>query len=1021
MKHLRRNRSTSVSTPSPSTSSSHQPVVSSPTSLSPHAAASAAKLAAERTRPSHETPLYARFTSSHRKQETPKPLVSGPLALGPRKAGQTPVPVPAPPPIQQQKSSDSRKERERDRTRQAEGRTELKGILKSDETRNQRREKEEGASGAMDEDSSQVRRMPSDGTALSAGSGSATGLGLHGARVDGERVLLPERKRTRKRNADPSSELDAGDQSKDEVRVIGDRVLLPARKVTRKRVDVNASPEGAKDVESPRAGRPTLGIARNDSEGTSSASAQSVTKSSTSSTPSSARPNELRNASTGAVEKTRARAKSPEPESHTNLGSPIAFPASTSPSSAPAAGVSAPVPARTVVVVVRADGTDDQFSTPKRARMHTLATTTPASRPAPSPTSPEAPKSPTTRSPVEEAKSSESTGAKPAGNEGPSTASRPPNPAASSVTSQPSTSSVATGGAPPRRRKYSLRAAFGLPVPSDSDAGRSNVVTAAKPPTLSSSAAPPSSAPPPPRDDARPSASASDPQAHQVTDPSRGQSPSSRRRAGDVQTEQPSLSDPPASHSDGAQKQQPAASSSAPEHSKPGDRARGPSFDIPARPAPIPLQHAAPPSRFQKEPRKAAQQQPPSRPAPKHTAAAVTDGSQKLHNIPRTIDLDHSLLPPESDTRYPITQRRSPTHTPPATSSPSHQSSPRHKKSNSANGMARQLSPPPPSKADALAYPPMQRGPIQGRPLIFAAMAAAEAEAEIIEPKAWMAVATLDPDVSDHKQRPVLTERSDGSSQFVNGYPTPRSTSPKSLEPAEKNAKQDLSANSTVGRSTSEPVSDSMPAKETPTRRPTAPVSNVLSPPAVSTGLPTPTEPESRPRARKLSKSRSRVTRVGDASQQPPQPPTKASTLSAKPPTPVDDAPPPPRTQEQSASSRQPTGPAHGTASGHASTSASASAAALGSPIHLRNEKSLPERRSVESIRSPQPRVISSESPVPRRPVKVLTERQMEKLSATKGFNPASPSTSHGAAAVAGSRRRHEQSVPVSSPPPTGC
>ncbi|CDO77558.1 hypothetical protein BN946_scf184912.g57 [Trametes cinnabarina] len=103
----------------------------------------------------------------------------------------------------------------------------------------------------------------------------------------------------------------------------------------------------------------------------------------------------------------------------------------------------------------------------------------------------------------------------------------------------------------------------------------------------------------------------------------------------------------------------------------------------------------------------------------------------------------------------------------------------------------------------------------------------------------------------------------------------------------------------------------------------------------------------------------------------------------------------------------------------------------LGSPIQLRTEKPLPEkRRSAETVRAPQSppaahqqRVISSESAVPTRPVKLLTERQLEKLSATKGI--VAPSAT--GASAAASRKRHEQQyqsqhpqqpIPIERTPP---
>lgn len=317
-----------------------------------------------------------------------------------------------------------------------------------------------------------------------------------------------------------------------------------------------------------------------------------------------------------------------------------------------------------------------------------------------------------------------------------------------------------------------------------------------------------------------------------------------------------------------------------------------------------------------------------------------------------------------------------------------------------------------------------QRGPVQGRPLIFAAMAAAEVEAEIAQPTAWMGVATGEEHALEGDDRPAQTEHSNGSSQFVNGYPTPRSTSPKlptAASPDIKQKQESKSAAAAMGRSISEPAAAEPPGKDGQDhgRRPSPSSPYPQSPPTHPGSLPTPPEAHP-PRLRKLSKSRSRVTRMMDGSQhasppqaqpQPqPQPHSNGhhapSTLGAKPPTPVEDAPPL-RTRE--GPSRAVPKPTH--ASSNGAVPAAPSTAALGSPFQMRTEKATVDRQRSESSRSPPSRVISSESAVPTRPVKVLTERQMEKLSATKGV-PLNASNG-----VQGSQRRHEQPVPVKSPP----
>ena len=140
-----------------------------------------------------------------------------------------------------------------------------------------------------------------------------------------------------------------------------------------------------------------------------------------------------------------------------------------------------------------------------------------------------------------------------------------------------------------------------------------------------------------------------------------------------------------------------------------------------------------------------------------------------------------------------------------------------------------------------------QRGPVQGRPLIFAAMAAAEVEAEIDQPTAWMAVATGEEHTVEGDATPAQTEHSNGSSQFVNGYPTPRSTSPKLPTTAPSGIKQQQehkSAAAAMGRSISEPAAPERPAKDNGDYGPRPSLSSPPShsPPTHPGSLPTPPE-----------------------------------------------------------------------------------------------------------------------------------------------------------------------------------
>lgn len=391
-----------------------------------------------------------------------------------------------------------------------------------------------------------------------------------------------------------------------------------------------------------------------------------------------------------------------------------------------------------------------------------------------------------------------------------------------------------------------------------------------------------------------------------------------------------------------------------------------------------------------------------ARPVP---APAAHSQAQKAKTKTRPIDLDQSLLPPQSDTRYPLPSRRSPTAHPSHPNARPQKHEPPNKSSPSRSSPTRS----PPMKSDQPIAIPNARGPVQGRPLIFAAMAAAELEAEIVDPRAWMAVPTYDPDSLDESDvKNVRTEHSNGSSQFVNGYPTPRSASPKLPAASSSDEGHGLPAFAT-STGTMHAAREDLPRRSSP--------SLPQSPPTAPGSLPTP--PEIQPtRARKLSKAKSRVTRMTEASQAPSQPSTQAlsqplsnghapNTLGAKPPTPVEDAPPV-RTRDGPPKSVPKPSPA--SIPGSSPNPSSSSTPSLASPFQMRGDKNAMERRHVES-RSP-PRVISSESPVPTRPVKVLTERQMEKLSATKGV-PMHGSNGNGHS----SQRRPEQPVPVKSPP----
>ncbi|KAI0366024.1 hypothetical protein BV20DRAFT_698225 [Pilatotrama ljubarskyi] len=486
MKHLRRNRTTSLSSPSPS--SSNAPSVSAPIHLS---ATSAAARAAQRGGAPPETPLYARFTGARRGEDGSalklKPLVSGPIALAPKRSA---TQVPAPPPLQQQKSSEGREERRKQRELD---RAKSKAALKEGKEGLEEQAAEGEVKvevGGQSAERPEVARMRSDETTVSGTSGSTTGLGRHGTRIEGERVLLPARKVTQKRvvadksagvegrgeeaPGSSSKSADAPPMAKGEelqeggdgprkeqtgVRpAVGERVPLPARKVTRKRI-FDGERHIERDAPLPSSSsspnnRPTLESSRAHSPAPASSNLNSNSKEADAQ---SGRANNEVQKQTGPVEhartQTRTRTNSPEPQASSS--SPIVFPANASPIPSPAAGLSATNPG--AVVVIDQEGGEDKFSRPKRARMHTLATTSPASNT-------ERPMSPS-RPAIEPSKSSE--GAKTAGSTAPpaATSTSTSKPAAApTLTSHPSTSSVATTGGPPRRRKYSLRAAFGLPI-----------------------------------------------------------------------------------------------------------------------------------------------------------------------------------------------------------------------------------------------------------------------------------------------------------------------------------------------------------------------------------------------------------------------------------------------------------------------------------------------------------------------------------------------------------------------------
>ncbi|PIL27457.1 hypothetical protein GSI_10606 [Ganoderma sinense ZZ0214-1] len=167
MKHFRRKRTTSTTSPSPA-----NPLSISVSNPGPPAPTS-----------QPDTPLYARFTHRSPDGAGSKPVVSGPIALAPRRGGQGPVNVAAAGPPS--RGSSPQKELTRE---------EGKSVPRRDdsvmEERMVRRPGEDELRGRRD---LEVKRMPSNGEGL---------LGRSGERVEGERVLLPARKRTVKRAGD---------------------------------------------------------------------------------------------------------------------------------------------------------------------------------------------------------------------------------------------------------------------------------------------------------------------------------------------------------------------------------------------------------------------------------------------------------------------------------------------------------------------------------------------------------------------------------------------------------------------------------------------------------------------------------------------------------------------------------------------------------------------------------------------------------------------------------------------------
>ncbi|TBU58332.1 hypothetical protein BD310DRAFT_879294 [Dichomitus squalens] len=241
MKQLLRKRTTSTSSPSTSTSHSQPSVsvsVSAPAPLAPAPASPAAP----------STPLYARFATTHRGQD--KPVVSGPIALAPRRGGQAPPEfnVSAPGPVARGPSGRKEGDERRVALRKEEVGREDRAVERpaEREVRDRERQREKETRGEKERE---VKRMPSGGEALE---------GRTGGRAEGERVLLPARKvagkraegrgedaggdgRTmrevaeerRKRDISPQKRVGLDEPSGSP----GERVLLPARKITRTRAE----------------------------------------------------------------------------------------------------------------------------------------------------------------------------------------------------------------------------------------------------------------------------------------------------------------------------------------------------------------------------------------------------------------------------------------------------------------------------------------------------------------------------------------------------------------------------------------------------------------------------------------------------------------------------------------------------------------------------------------------------------------------------------------------------------------
>ncbi|CDO77559.1 hypothetical protein BN946_scf184912.g58 [Trametes cinnabarina] len=554
MKHIRR-RTASTSAPSTSTST-HPPIaISGPAPLG-----SAPTDA--------DPPLYARFTGGRVGQDgAPKPFVSSPIALAPRKLVQVPVSVPvaaAAPGLKQQRSKDGReKGAERHDKAEPAGEGERERAVEKVKSASRIRRDEVQASGARaggdytaseEVDQHEVLRTPSEGTALSSSRNGETGgmsLGRHGTRIDGDRVLLPARKVTRKRvvsdavalsarrRADARTEetslqnvreKEAGEDlkseskraEKDKVRVEGERVLLPARKVTRKEAEDAAPPlslsySTSNSASTPHNVRLLLEGSLIDSEGVSSASGISSSKLAPAKIAGRAL-NEMQKPVPQASNSSSSPNPNPKPnrrpspesaqskaQASSSSGAPsIAFPSTSQTSSAPSPAGAKSGPSSTrpapgasgrrqgaVVIVDPEDGGEDMFSTPKRARLHTIATTTLTSAsslpPPPLLSTSASAGSPRRCAVIDRAEGSRSIDApRSAERSSDSTAPKSPLPPPSSaaegtvpagagVTSPPSTSTsspASSAARPPRRRKYSLLAAFGLKGASEADRER---------------------------------------------------------------------------------------------------------------------------------------------------------------------------------------------------------------------------------------------------------------------------------------------------------------------------------------------------------------------------------------------------------------------------------------------------------------------------------------------------------------------------------------------------------------------